>query len=192
MEAAMSSLPHPRPRAHLPPHLEALELRDCNAADTRPAQDADAFADDALTEAEIDALFVAEMERRDRMAACPAGHRDAACEACGCALYVPIGQAGDILCPQCWREGEAFAAAASPAATDGDDDPRPPAGGALHPDFPEFAATAARMLDDELCAAIGVADAEPLQFRLETPQRDAFLAAMSAEVVRRLDRRVAA
>jgi hypothetical protein len=48
-----------------------------------------------------------------------------------------------------------------------DDDPRPPAGGALHPDYPEFAASAARMLDDELCAAIGVTDAEPLRFRFD-------------------------
>jgi uncharacterized Zn finger protein (UPF0148 family) len=192
MEAAMSSLPHPRPRAHLPPHLEALELRDCNAADTRPAQDADAFADDALTEAEIDALFVAEMERRDRLAVCPAGYRDASCEACGCALYVPIGQAGDILCPQCWREGEAIAAGEAAVATDGDDDPRPPAAGAMHPEYAEFAATAAHMLNDDLCAAIGVADAEPAQLRLDEVQRAAFVAAMSAEVVRRLDRRVAA
>src|SRR4051812_46256477 len=149
MEAAMSSLPHPRPRAHLPPHLEALELRDCNARDTRPTQDLDAFPDDHLTEAEIDALFVTEMERRDRTAACPAGYRDAACEACGCALFVPVGQGGDVLCPQCLREGEAIAAAEAP--TGGDDDPRPPAAGAMHPEYAEFVATAARMLDDELC-----------------------------------------
>ena len=186
----MSSLPHPRPRAHLPPHLEALELRDINAADTRPAEDSDAFANDALTEAEIDALFVAEMERRDRIAACPAGYRDAACEACSAALYVPIGQGGDVLCPQCLREGEA--AAAADAASDGDDDPRPPASGAMHPDCPKFAATAARMLDDELCAAIGVADAEPVSFRLDEGRRAAFVAAMSAEVARRLDQRAAA
>jgi hypothetical protein len=133
------------------------------------------------------------MERRDRMAACPAGYRDASCEACGCALYVPVGQGGDILCPQCLREGEAVAEAEATAATDGDDDPRPPAGGALHPDYLEFAATAARMLDDELCAAIGVADGEPAKVRLDDGQRrEALLAAMSAEVVRRLDGRAAA
>jgi hypothetical protein len=62
----------------------------------------------------------------------------------------------------------------------------------MHPDFVEFAATAARMLDDELCTAIGVADAEPASFRLDAGQREAFVAAMSAEVVRRLDRRAAA
>ena len=117
----MSSLPHPRPRAHLPPHLEALELRDCNAPVVRPEQDTDAFPDDCLTEAEIDALFVAEMERRDRIAACPAGYMDAACEACGCALYVPVGQGGDVLCTQCLRDGETLAAAEAP--TGGDDDP---------------------------------------------------------------------
>jgi hypothetical protein len=48
------------------------------------------------------------------------------------------------------------------------------------------------MLDDELCAAIGVADAEHAQFHLDERQRRAFVAPMSAEVVRRLDRRAAA
>ena len=52
------------------PALEALELRDFNAADCN-VQDADAFdhVDDEMTEREIDALYVAEMERRDREAA---------------------------------------------------------------------------------------------------------------------------
>ena len=187
----MSSVADPRPRAHLPPHLEALELRDFNARDCTPTQDPDAFPPDAVTEAEIEALYVAEMERRDREAARPAGYRDAACEACGTALLVPIGQGGDVLCPQCQREGEALAAASDDAADD-DDHPRPPAGGAMHPEYPEFAASAARMLDDELCIAIGVADAEPSRFRLDEGQREAFVAAMSAEVVRRLERRRAA
>jgi hypothetical protein len=62
----------------------------------------------------------------------------------------------------------------------------------MHPDYPEFAATAARMLDDELCVAIGVADAAPAQFHLDTGQAEAFVAAISAEVVRRLERRIAA
>jgi hypothetical protein len=62
----------------------------------------------------------------------------------------------------------------------------------MHPAYVEFAATAARMLDDELCAAIGVADAEPAHFRLDVEQAAAFLAAMSAEVVRRLEGRRAA
>jgi hypothetical protein len=62
----------------------------------------------------------------------------------------------------------------------------------MHPDYVEFAATAARMLDDELCVAIGAADAEPATFRLDEPQRAAFVAAMSAEVVRRLEGRRAA
>jgi hypothetical protein len=61
----------------------------------------------------------------------------------------------------------------------------------MHPDYPEFAPSAARMLDDELCAAIGVADAEPMQFRLDAGQQVAFVAAMTAEVARRLDRRAA-
>ena len=180
----MSILPDGRPRAHLPPHLEALELRDFNARDVTLTQDTDAFPPDAVTDAEIDAMFVAKMERRDRAAACPDGYRDATCEACGAALYVPLGQGGDVLCPQCEREGAALA--------EDDHDPRPPAAGAMHPDYPEFAASAAQMLDDELCAAIGVADGEPGQFHLDERQQGAFLAAMSAEVVRRLERRAAA
>jgi hypothetical protein len=62
----------------------------------------------------------------------------------------------------------------------------------MHPEYAEFAATAVRMLDDDLCAAIGVADAELSAFRLDAPQRDAFVAAMAAEVVRRLEGRRAA
>ena len=52
------------------PALEALELRDCNAADCN-VQDTDAFdhVDDEMTDRELDALYVAEMERRDREAA---------------------------------------------------------------------------------------------------------------------------
>jgi hypothetical protein len=167
-----------------------LELRDIGAPDLTPTQDPDAFQPDAMTEADIDAMYVAEMERRDREAARPVGYRDAACEACGCMLFVPVGQSGDVLCPQCQRDGEALAA--EDAGADGDDDPRPPAGGAMHPDYAEFAASAARMLDDELCAAIGAADAAPTTLRLDAGQQEAFLAAMSKEVARRLDRRIAA
>ena len=97
------------------------------------------------------------------MAACPAGYRDAACEACSTALYVPVGQVGDVLCPQCHCRGEALAAAED-ADADGDDDPRPPAGGAIHPDYTEFAASAGRMLDDELCGYRG-RRREPATFR---------------------------
>jgi hypothetical protein len=82
--------------------------------------------------------------------------------------------------------------AAEDAVAEGDDDPRPPAGGALHPDYAEFAATPSRMLDDELCAAIGVVDAEPARFGLDETQREAFVTAMAAEVVWRLERRGAA
>ena len=103
-------------------------------------------------------MWAAEMERRDREAARPEGYREAACEACGCALFVPVGQGGEVFCPQCQREGQALA-----AVTDGDDGdgPRPPASGAMHPDYPYFAALAARMLDDQLCEAIGIAEAQP-------------------------------
>jgi hypothetical protein len=125
------------------------------------------------------------MERRDRQAACPAGYRDMPCDACGAALFVTVGQPAEILCDACRAAGEAAAAAE-------DDDPRPPGSGALHPDYPKFAASAARMLDDELCTAIGVADAEPGRLRLNPSQQDAFVGALSAEVVRRLEGRRAA
>jgi hypothetical protein len=127
---------------------------------------------------------------RAAAAACPSGYRDAACEACGCGLYVPVGQGRDALCPQCQREGEALA-----AVTDGDDGdgPRPPASRAMHPDYLYFAALAARMLDDQLCEAIGIAEGQPATFRLlNREQPDAFVDAMSAEVVRRLEGRRAA
>src|SRR4051812_48272040 len=104
MEAARSILPDPRPRAHLPPHFEALELRDVGAPDLTPTLGS------AITWDDVDRMWAAEMERRDRRAACPAGYRDAACEACGTALYVPIRDGGDVLCPQCQRQGEALAA----------------------------------------------------------------------------------
>ena len=133
------------------------------------------------------------MDHRDRLAPCPDGYRNAACEACGCDLYVPVGQGGDILCHGCRTQGEALALAAD--ANDGGDGggPRPPAAGEMHPDYPQFAALAARLLDDQLCEAIGVADEEPLRLRLgNAAQRQAFIAALTAEVVRRLEGRRAA
>jgi len=178
----VSTLPHPTGGFPLDPQSEANELRDIGAADCTPTLGGRITWDD------VDRMWAAEMERRDRDAACPADDRNASCEACGCALYVPVGQGGDVLCPQCQREGENLAA----DDDDGGGGPRPPASGAMHPEYAEFAATAARMLDDDLCAAIGVADAEPEAFRLDVPQRDAFLAAMAAEVVRRLEERRAA
>lgn len=55
-------------------------------------------------------MWAAELERRERQAACPVGYRDASCEPCGCCPYVPVGQGGDVLGPQCQREGEQLAA----------------------------------------------------------------------------------
>ena len=165
----------------LDPQSEANELRDIGAADCSPSLGS------PVTWTDVDRMWAAEMERRDRR---PADYRDALCEACGCALFVPVGQGGDVLCPQCRREGEALAA--DDAADDGGGGPRPPASGAMHSDYPEFAASAARMLDDDLCVAIGVADAEPDTFRLDAHQQRAFLAAMAAEEVRRLGGRRAA
>jgi len=133
-----------------------------------------------------DRQWAAEMERRDRQAACPAGYRKTPCEACGAALFVPNEHGGDVLCNLCRAAGEAA------AASEDDDDPRPPTAGALCLDYAEFAASAARMLDDELCMAIGIADAEPATLKLYAEQQDAFLFAMSAEVVRRLEGRRAA
>jgi hypothetical protein len=132
---------HTRARAHLPPHLEAIELRDFNARDLSPTPKLNAVLHDALTDAEIDAMFVTEMERRDRAVACPEGYRDAACEACGTALYVLVGQSGDVPCPQCQCQGTALAG-------EDDDDPRPLAAGAMHPDYRYFADLASRLPGD--------------------------------------------
>ena len=179
----VSTLHQPQGGFPLDAQSEANELRDIGAADCTPSLGSNATWND------VDRMWAEEMDRRDRAAACPDGYRNAGCEACGCALYVPVGQGGDVLCAQCQRDGEALAA---DEAADGGDDPRPPAAGAMHPDYPEFAASAARMLDDDLCAAIGVADAEPATFRLDDYQQRAFLTAMAAEVVRRLEGRRAA
>jgi hypothetical protein len=63
----------------------------------------------------------------------------------------------------------------------------------MHPDYPHFEALAAWLQDDQLCEAIAVANEQPIRFRLHNDgQREAFVAAMAAEVVRRLDGRVAA
>ena len=62
----------------------------------------------------------------------------------------------------------------------------------MHPDYRHFEAPAAWLQDDHLCEAIGVADEQPTLFRLhDDGQRETFVAAMSAEVVRRLERRAA-
>src|SRR5688572_30092686 len=46
------------------PALEAFELQDVNARDLNVHDDA--FPDDRISDAEVDALYEAEMERRDR------------------------------------------------------------------------------------------------------------------------------
>jgi hypothetical protein len=176
----MGTLHHPSGGFPLDPQSEANELRDIGASDMTPTLGSPVTWDD------VDRMWAAEMERRDRQAACPQGYRDEACEACGCGLFVPVGQGGDVLCPQCQRQGEAL-------ASEDDDDPRPPAGGAMHPEYPHFAALAARMLDDQLCEAIAVADSERAVFSLQNVgQREAFVGALSEEVVRRLEGRRAA
>jgi hypothetical protein len=50
---------------------------------------------------DIDFLWAQEMERRDRAANVPAGYRDAACSACGSALYVEAGSPAEVLCNSC-------------------------------------------------------------------------------------------
>ena len=71
----MPNVPHPPPRASLTDrHLEAFELQDVGARDLSPT--ADAYEDDELSEREIEELYVAEMERRDREAAAASGGGD--------------------------------------------------------------------------------------------------------------------
>ena len=100
----MSTLHHPSGGFPLDPQSEVNELRDIGAPDLTPT------VGSAVAWNVVDQMWAAEMERRDRAATCPAGDRDAACEACGCGLYVPVGQGGDLLCPQCQRDGEALVA----------------------------------------------------------------------------------
>ena len=55
-------------------------------------------------------------------------------------MYMPIGPGGEVLRPQCEWEGAAL------AAEEDDDHPRPPACGAMQPDFPHFEALATWLL----------------------------------------------
>ena len=66
----------------LDPQSEVNELRDIGAADCTPSLGS------SLTWNDVDRMWAAEMERRDRP---PTDYRDAACEACGCALFVLVG-----------------------------------------------------------------------------------------------------
>lgn len=151
------------------PALEALELRDFGAPDCTPTQDGDAFPPDEMTDREIDALYVAEMERRDREASAPAGYVAAACLGCGAALFVPeSGRSGDVLCPGC--QG-------------GDDDTPPPAGSPAA----IFAQSVKSYSDDLLVTAIGMADAGEL-FPHNPGSRQMWLVAAAAELVKRLDK----
>jgi hypothetical protein len=100
----VSTLHHPSGGFPLDPQSEVAELRDIGARDLSPSPDKPVTWDD------IDRMWAAEMVRRERAAASPEGYKDAPCEACGSALYVPVGQKGDVLCPQCQHEGEALAA----------------------------------------------------------------------------------
>ena len=88
----------PDSRFPLTPADEALELRDIGARDCTPTFGSVVTSDD------IDAMWAEEMAR-------PAGYVDAACLGCGAALSVPAEtRCGDVLCPECHRQGEAIAA----------------------------------------------------------------------------------
>jgi hypothetical protein len=148
------------------PRYEHLELRDFGAPDLTPTPAA--------------AVTWSDMEQAGR----PDGYVDAVCLGCGCALFVPANErAGDVLCTECRRNGEAIA-----AEEDSDPDPKWPGGAALDPDDPAYyVRMAGRMSDDQLLAGIGIADTSPHQLLLRTPhQRGAFLNAFSAELLRRL------
>ena len=118
----MGTLHHPSGGFPLDPQSEAHERRDIGAADTSPTVGSD------TTWTDVDRMWAAEMERRDRAAAYPSGCCNAACEAFGCDLYVPVGQAGDILCDSCRSQGDAWplktppmmAVGAAPAGGRGD------------------------------------------------------------------------
>ena len=65
---------HDRPGGFtLDPQSELNELRDIGARDVMPTLGS------AVTWTDVDRMWAAEMERRDRQAACPDGYRDAVC-----------------------------------------------------------------------------------------------------------------
>lgn len=127
----------------------------------------------------------------------PAGFREAACLGCGTALYVCGRDTADPLCRRCEQLGNVLA--------DDDRGPKRPGGG--------YAAALTEYSDDDLIAAVADVDehryddgrwvgidasnpeapdtrhATIPSFILKTPaQKDAFLAAATAELLHRLDR----
>ena len=88
------------------------------------------------------------------------------------------------------EENERFKrdAAAVFGGTGGDDDtdPTPPSGAALPADALTYPANAARFGDDELITAVVIGDEDPQYLQLDPARREAWLAAMTAEVLRRL------
>jgi hypothetical protein len=124
------------------------------------------------------------------VAACPAGYRDAACDACGSALYIPGTPGtctGDVLCEGCRRVGQALA--------DADDtDPEPPAAGAIDPELlAEYEAETARLTDDDLITAIEIVDAgRDRNWFLTATDRAAWLGLATSQVLARLAGRRAA
>ena len=68
---------------------------------------------------------------------------------------------------------------------DDDTDPTPPAG-LLPVDVLSFPASAARFSDDELVTAIYMGDAEPERLCLDPARRQAWLSAMTSELLRRV------
>lgn len=123
--------------------VEEIELREAGGtagfADESPAVDNGA---DRPSDEELDAMWVAEMERRDREAATVFG--------------------------------------------DDDTDPTRPGGGALPADVATYPASAARYSDAMLMEAIALADEEPERLCLDPVRREAWLSAMTTELLRRL------
>ena len=74
---------------------------------------------------------------------------------------------------------------------DDDTDPTPPAGAALPADALSYPASAARFTDDELITAVAIGSDDPGYLQLDPRRRGAWLEAMSAELLRRLDRQAA-
>jgi len=159
----------------LSPGDEALELRDFGSPVLVPT----------LTPEPLGSLLTwddVERMAAQRQATPPAGWRDAVCVACTCALYVPVGQAGDVLCPACKRDGEALAAAEDSGS---DDDPDRPGGAAMHA---EYAAELAAWSDPDLLTAIGiVSDGRDRHWFTNDAERHAWLDAATAEILRRLE-----
>ena len=168
-------------------------------ADVSVEQPPEALAPDDVDDPE----FVAAMQERE--AGRLAGYVDALCLGCGCVLYVPEAQrCGDVLCPECQRVGEALARAED-AGGPGRGEPPCRVGAGYSDalgqysdgDLIDAVASVSEHVDDDDWVGVDATNPERSDeahptipsFLLKTAEhKHAFLAAATAEVLRRVRR----